>query len=272
MLLLGFASFSKLQGTKDDDWADRIRQSVHRGSAVYLYSHGVFCFWLSKRDGSFLIGFYLFTKLLYCVNIVMHFFLLNSFLSMEYNLFGFQVLDRLRKGENAAQNVRFPRVTLCDFLITQMSNIHRYTVQCVLSINLFNEKIFIVLWFWLFLVALLTWGNLTHWLFWVLVKENKVRYVRKYLTLGDQIHTGKDRILCRKFANDYLRDDGIFVLRVVGSNSSELALKDLMLHLWKIFTTNYKLTEPDKDPRLSLIGVNGDEDTNEAASMNDVPL
>ncbi|XP_076458059.1 innexin unc-9-like [Babylonia areolata] len=228
---------------------------------------GVFCFWLSKRDGSFLMGFYLFVKLLYCINIVVQFFLLNAFLSMEYNVFGFEVLDRIRRGEDAVHNARFPRVTLCDFLIRQMTNVHRYTVQCVLSINLFNEKIFIVLWFWLFLVAILSWSNLAHWFFWVLVKENKVSYVKKYLKLTDQIHTSKDKILCRKFANEYLRDDGIFVLRVVGLNSSELALKDLILKLWKTFNTNYSLGEPGRERRPSDVALNGDvEDNDDAAT------
>ena len=137
--------------------------------------------------------------------------------------------------------------------------LQRYTIQCVLPINLFNEKIFIVLWFWLFLIAVMSWSNYAHWLYWVLVKENRVRYVRKYLKLADQVHTSTDRRLCRKFANDYLRDDGVFVLRVVSVNSSELALKDLVVQLWKIFKVSHLNTDSSRD-RRSLLDVNGDLD------------
>ena len=137
--------------------------------------------------------------------------------------------------------------------------LQRYTVQCVLPINLFNEKIFIVLWFWLFLIAVMSWSNYAHWLYWVLVKENRVRYVRKYLKLAGLVHTSTEKRMCRKFANDYLRDDGVFVLRVVSVNSSELALKDLVVHLWKIFKVSHVAPESNRE-RRSLLDANGDLD------------
>ena len=59
---------------------------------------------------------------------------------------------------------RFPRVTLCDFHIWQQGkNVNRYTVQCVLPINLFNEKIFLLVWFWLVFIAVATFVSLLQW-------------------------------------------------------------------------------------------------------------
>lgn len=45
--------------------------------------------------------------------------------------------------------------------------------------------------------------------------------------------------LARKFVETYLRDDGVFILRVVGKNSSDMVLTDLVVNLWKIFKDSY---------------------------------
>jgi len=37
-----------------------------------------------------------------------------------------------------------------------MVNVHPYTVQCVLPINLYNESIYVFLWYWMILVAVLS--------------------------------------------------------------------------------------------------------------------
>ena len=39
----------------------------------------------------------------------------------------------------------------------------RYTVQCVLPINLFNEKIFLFLWFWIFFLTVMNLSSFMHW-------------------------------------------------------------------------------------------------------------
>ena len=203
---------------------------------------GVFCFFLGKRDGTYLTGFYLFVKLLFVVNVIGQFFLLNSFLSMDYSVYGFEVIRKLSQEEPWRESPRFPRVTLCDFDIRQLQNLQRWTVQCVLPINLFNEKIFIFLWFWIFFVATLTCMNYLSWLYHVLIGLNRARYVKKYLKLADEIRSTSDSKLCRKFADEYLRNDGVFVLRVIAKNSSELVLKDLVIHLWKIFRDDPRRT------------------------------
>ena len=46
----------------------------------------------------------------------------------------------------------------------------------------------------------------------------------------------RDRKLAEKFAQMYLRQDGIFVLKLVAKNSTEIVVADIIAALWE----NYK--------------------------------
>ncbi|KAH9524006.1 Innexin unc-7 [Bulinus truncatus] len=194
-----------------------------------------FCFFCAKRDGTYLIGLYIFVKLLYVANVITQFFLLNAFMGNWYNMYGFEVIGGLMSDHAWPDSPRFPKITLCDFEIRQLQNIQTHTVQCVLPINLFNEKIFIFLWFWFVFVASCTCGNFLFWIWRALFRSNRVSYIKKYMKLLDQIKGEEDKQLIRKFADQYLRDDGVFILRLIARNTSDILLSDIVLKLWTMF-------------------------------------
>jgi len=103
---------------------------------------------------------FLISKIFYMGNVIGQLFLLNHVLAMKYNTFGFEILRDLLGSKDWTEEsyVAFPRVTLCDFKVRgqDMINVHRYTVQCVLPINLYNESIYVFLWYWMVLVAVLS--------------------------------------------------------------------------------------------------------------------
>lgn len=256
-----------------DRWL-RENRNYHRNFLVRIREKvsNIFIFCFAKRDGYFLTGFYVFTKIMYCVNSVMQFFLLNSFLAMDFGGYGFEILAHFRDHGEWKETPRFPRVTLCDFKVRQLENIQSWTVQCVLPINLFNEKIFAIIWFWLFLVSILTFYNLATWLFYLLFNHNKELFVRKHLRIANQIQCGFDKKLARRFATDYLREDGCFLLRIVGKNSTDVVLSDLLRILWVMFKTrpfrrqgNRVLTtinedRPDGNGAVVSVKANGEPD------------
>lgn len=234
-----------------DRWL-RQNRNYHRNAFVKVRQKmsNVFIFCFGRRDGYFLTGFYLFTKMLYCANCVCQFFLLDSFLALDFGGYGFEILSHFREHGEWKETPRFPRVTLCDFKIRQLGSVQTFTIQCVLPINLFNEKIFSVVWFWIFFLAILTFCNLSSWLFYLLFQHNKNTFVRKYLRACNEIHSGLDKKLTKQFANEYLREDGCFLLRIVGKNSTDIILSDLMRLLWILFLSHKKMEEFD---------INGDE-------------
>ena len=57
----------------------------------------------------------------------------------------------------------FPRVTKCTFhKYGPSGDIQRHDAQCVLPINILNEKIYVFLWFWFIILTILTIFDMLH--------------------------------------------------------------------------------------------------------------
>ncbi|KJH40175.1 Innexin [Dictyocaulus viviparus] len=114
-------------------------------------------------------------------------------------------------GREWEESGHFPRVTLCDFEVKVLGNVHRHTVQCVLMINMFNEKIFLFLW--------------------------QLNFVGKYLT-GIEGYKMVDSQSLRRFVFHFLRQDGVFLLRMVATHAGELPCYELAKTLWNNYCDN----------------------------------
>jgi len=206
------------------------------------------CLVCGNRYGNYLMTLYVVTKLLYFANAVTQIFLLDAFLATDYRAYGVEVLVDLAtggrvwgSGRSAVANGvvvrRFPRVTLCDFEIRQMGTVHRHTVQCVLPVNLFNEKIYAFLWFWLASVAAATVVSVARWLWTIGFRYSRVLYIRRHLKVSDRYDgsNDRDRKTATLFAETYLCQDGIFILKLVAKNSTDLVVADIVAALWDTY-------------------------------------
>ncbi|KAI8776159.1 Innexin unc-7, partial [Biomphalaria glabrata] len=130
----------------------------------------------------------------------------------------------------------FPKVTFCDLDMLQQANVIPYTIQCALPINMFNEKIFAFLWFWMFMVSIITVINFLYWVYkWAFGGLKYIYNVKKFLKAKGELVTEYDRLLAAKFGRQYLRRDGTFVLSVILNNSNEVVMGDLVSELWKLY-------------------------------------
>lgn len=66
-----------------------------------------------------------------------------------------------------------------------MGNIHHFTVQCVLVINLFNEKIFVFLWFWFIILTALTLFSFVYWLLQVALPYSAKGFITRHMELSE---------------------------------------------------------------------------------------
>ena len=204
-----------------------------------------------KRSGIFLTTLYLFTKLLYVGNVVLQFVILNVFLGPQYTFWGVGILSDIWNGKEWSESGHFPRVTMCDFNVRVLGNIHRWTVQCVLMINMFNEKIFIFFWFWFLLVGVLSILSLLYWVFATILPGQRRNYVSRYLRCTNAISSGypehREARIVDEFIRRYLRPDGVFLLRLIQTNGGDLLVGEIVAALFNRYRT--RLEETNGKPR-----------------------
>ena len=120
---------------------------------------------------------------------------------------------------------------------------HRYTVQCVLPINLFNQQIFTAIWFWYVIVLCLNIANLFLWVKKTLPNNAKHFIKRRTNLFNENVQLKLVPNRFEHFNSKYLEADGIFIIRMIGNNTSDYVATDLIHQLWcqheEIFGYNF---------------------------------
>jgi len=135
-------------------------------------------------------------------------------------------------------------------------------VQCALTINLFNEKIFVIVWFWLVLVAAITAVNLVlsaaSFMYW----PTQIKFVRRRLrdfqatpsggagcdSGGSLTSPHHAKTTMTKFVENYLRRDGLLIVRLMATNVGELAAAETLAGLWENYGPDKRQLGPHAKP------------------------
>lgn len=205
----------------------------------------------SRRFGCYLVVLYLVTKLLYLVNVIMQFVALNSILSLDFSDYGVQLVKWMLTGQDwtLSPHVAFPRVTMCDFSVRRLARTHNYTVQCTLPINLYNEKIYMFLWFWMIFVSIMTVISLLTWLARCLSATDRLKYIQNHLKLSKSIplNAADNFEQSRRFVQGYLRHDGVFLLRLIGHNTNTLTVSEIVHALFENWSDTREIKPTGED-------------------------
>lgn len=152
------------------------RQSKEKELAEYIVgTKGTHRSWCLKL---------LFASGLYVVNVVGQIFFTDCFLGYEFSTYGVNAASFLEaKPEDRIDPMSriFPRMTKCTFKKYGPSgSIQNHDAQCILPINIINEKIYVFLWFWFcFLTFITILGFLWEFLLIFTLRARKQIIIRK---------------------------------------------------------------------------------------------
>ncbi|ETN72100.1 innexin-3 family protein [Necator americanus] len=132
-----------------------------------------------QLDGTYVSNVYLLTKILYVINLAGQFFMMNKFLGQNDPYWGVHILSDILTGTDWELSGNFPRIAMCDFQVRVLGNLQRYSIQCVLSLNMFNEKIFLFLYFWFILVGVATALDTIYLAYYTRFTSQKVQFVQR---------------------------------------------------------------------------------------------
>lgn len=118
---------------------------------------------------------------------------------------------------------------------------------------MFNEKIFLFLWFWYFMVAVISIFSFGHWILISIFPGQRERFVKKYLRATDLV---TDRSSVKKFVLKFLGPDGVFCLRMISAHAGDLMATELIVALWHEFHSSVRKSPVEMyDPSQQMGGV-----------------
>ncbi|KAL5961552.1 Innexin unc-7 [Taenia solium] len=155
--------------------------------------------------------------------------------------FGWAIASYIRSGQEWPETLLFPRVAYCRVpSIRLVGGENAYTAQCTLPINMLNEKIYIFLWFWILFLLITSLFSLLLWIIRVTSPFRRYRYIARFLRVCKMDEEARRPIepRCRKtklqsFVDDYLRQDGVFLVRMLAINAGEVLAADVVGLIWQ---------------------------------------
>jgi hypothetical protein len=192
-----------------------------------------------KHLGNYLRSIELIVKFFYLINSLIQLILIHIILGQSGWFYGFDIWYNIfLKNSVLTDSPYFPRVTLCDLRIREIGNLHQYTVQCVLPINMLNEKVFSLAWFWFIFVFISNLFSLISTLYNTLIISHRIDFIRNlYRTSGSTMIMNE--ILFEKFVRDFLKQDGILILYLINHNGYAFLASEIVQHLYR----NYENTQ-----------------------------
>ncbi|XP_015184198.1 PREDICTED: innexin inx3 [Polistes dominula] len=170
---------------------------------------------------------YFFCELLNFINVIGNMFFIDTFLGGAFLTYGTEVISFSNMNQEHRSDPmveRFPRVTKCTFhKFGASGTIQKLDALCVLALNILNEKIYIFLWFWFIVVAVLSGLAVLYSMAIVLLPSTRETILRKRFKFGTPSDVS---LLVRKTqVGDFL------LIHLLGQNINSMLFTDILKEL-----------------------------------------
>ncbi|XP_044762928.1 innexin inx7-like [Coccinella septempunctata] len=181
------------------------------------------------------------------VHVYFQMYLTNKFLGGIFWSLGPNLLDGSLESQTLL-DTNFPKVTKCSFQMYGPSGtIQRHDVLCVMALNVMNEKIYSVLWFWFVILLVISTLNLVWRLATYLLHGRSSKFNRYVFSSATP---GKLNTLTEVTMTDHLAFKDWLFLRYLGRNVDGLLFKEIINELTDGLHQDISVDNPDEMYKL----------------------
>jgi len=167
---------------------------------------------------------YMLCSLFNFVNVIGQIFITDAFLGGEFTKYGTEVFSFAQKDYPTRYDPMvkvFPRVTKCSFnKFGPSGDVQRHDAMCILSINVLNEKVFLLLWVWFLVLSVITGLEIAYQIAWLSVKPMQHNVLLNFNAKTE--HSQLRRFMLKFEIGDW------FFLRLLSQNMSTNKFRELV--------------------------------------------
>lgn len=172
---------------------------------------------------SYAFGYFI-CEALNFVNVMVNIFMTDKFLGGAFLTYGTDVVSFSNMNQENRTDPMvavFPRVTKCTFhKYGPSGSIQKHDALCVLALNILNEKIYIFLWFWFIILAILSGLAIVYSAAVILLPSTRETILKRRFRFGAP--NAVDTIIRKTQVGDFL------LLHLLGQNTNQLVFGEIL--------------------------------------------
>uniref|UniRef100_A0A915C4E1 Innexin n=1 Tax=Parascaris univalens TaxID=6257 RepID=A0A915C4E1_PARUN len=193
--------------------------------------------------GCFFTAFYIFVKWLFVLVTVAQVLLVGAVVGDGSFLWGYHMIWGYALGHTWRTTGIFPRVTFCDFTIAHLAQMNTYSVQCVLMINVLNEKVFLLLWLWIAMLAVVDLTSAFYTTLTFAFSCLRRSHVLQMLQVDSRLWEDDEKRSLSHFINDILKRDGVLLLWFVNNRAGGVIVRELAWQMWSFVDPRHRVSK-----------------------------